>query len=114
MLSGNGSLQQQCRRRIPTPTAALLYFTGIAKMFPKNPKVAYQQPVWRAYRASMRNLGLLDDDRALTSDGVALAKKYAAACRAKDTSGNSMLPDRLRVVTMSRPAPLPRSANVTV
>src|SRR5215212_627346 len=25
VLSGDGSLQQQCRRRIPTPTAALLY-----------------------------------------------------------------------------------------
>ena len=35
VLSGDGSLQQQCRRRIPTPTAALLYFTGVAKLFPK-------------------------------------------------------------------------------
>ena len=40
VLNGNGAIQQQCRRRIPTPMAALLYFTGIAKMFPKNPKVA--------------------------------------------------------------------------
>ena len=40
VLSGDGSLQQQCRRRIPTPTAALLYFSGVAKLFPKNPKVA--------------------------------------------------------------------------
>jgi GT2 family glycosyltransferase len=40
VLSGDGSLQQQCRRRIPTPTAALLYFTGVAKLFPKNPRVA--------------------------------------------------------------------------
>jgi hypothetical protein len=40
VLSGDGSLQQQCRRRIPTPTAALLYFTGVARMFPKNPRVA--------------------------------------------------------------------------
>jgi GT2 family glycosyltransferase len=40
VLSGDGSLQEQCRRRIPTPTAALLYFTGVARMFPKNPKVA--------------------------------------------------------------------------
>jgi GT2 family glycosyltransferase len=40
VLSGDGSLQQQCRRRIPTPTAALLYFTGIARLFPKNPNVA--------------------------------------------------------------------------
>ena len=40
VLSGDGSLQQQCRRRIPTPAAALLYFTGVAGMFPKNPNVA--------------------------------------------------------------------------
>jgi GT2 family glycosyltransferase len=40
VLSGDGSLQQQCRRRIPTPMAALLYFTGVAKLFPKNPRVA--------------------------------------------------------------------------
>jgi GT2 family glycosyltransferase len=40
VLSGDGSLQQQCRRKIPTPAAALLYFSGIAKLFPKNPRVA--------------------------------------------------------------------------
>ena len=40
VLSGNGSLQQQCRRKIPTPLAALCYFTGLAKLFPKNPRVA--------------------------------------------------------------------------
>ena len=40
VLSGDGSLQQQCRRRIPSPMAALLYFTGVARMFPKNPKIA--------------------------------------------------------------------------
>jgi GT2 family glycosyltransferase len=40
VLSGDGSLQQQCRRHVPTPTAALFYFTGIAKLFPKNPNVA--------------------------------------------------------------------------
>jgi GT2 family glycosyltransferase len=40
VLSGDGSLQNQCRRRIPTPAAALLYFSGVAKLFPKNPKVA--------------------------------------------------------------------------
>lgn len=40
VLSGDGSLQQQCRRRIPSPTAALLYFTGVARMFPKNRRVA--------------------------------------------------------------------------
>lgn len=40
VLNADGSLQQQCRRRIPTPTAALLYFTGVAKLFPKNPALA--------------------------------------------------------------------------
>jgi GT2 family glycosyltransferase len=40
VLSGDGSLQQQCRRRIPTPAAALLYFSGVARLFPKNPRVA--------------------------------------------------------------------------
>src|SRR6266478_5075243 len=40
VLSGDGSLQQQCRRRIPTPAAALLYFSGVAKLFPKNAKLA--------------------------------------------------------------------------
>ena len=40
VLSGDGSLQQQCRRRIPTPMAALLYFTGVAGWFPKNETVA--------------------------------------------------------------------------
>lgn len=40
VLSGDGSLQQQCRRRIPTPIAALLYFTGVTRMFPKNEAVA--------------------------------------------------------------------------
>ena len=40
VLNGDGTLQQQCRRRIPTPTAALLYFTGIARLFPRSPRVA--------------------------------------------------------------------------
>ena len=40
VLSGNGAIQQQCRRRIPTPMAALLYFTGVARMFPRNPRIA--------------------------------------------------------------------------
>ena len=40
VLSGNGAIQQQCRRRIPTPAAALLYFTGVARMFPKSPRIA--------------------------------------------------------------------------
>src|SRR5262249_12013968 len=40
VLNSDGSLQQQCRRRVPTPGAALLYFTGVAKLFPKNPRIA--------------------------------------------------------------------------
>jgi GT2 family glycosyltransferase len=40
VLSGDGSLQQQCRRRIPTPMAALLYFTGVASLFPKSEAMA--------------------------------------------------------------------------
>ncbi len=40
VLSGDGSLQQQCRRRIPTPAAAFFYFTGIARLFPANPRFA--------------------------------------------------------------------------
>jgi len=40
VLNSDGSLQQQCRRRIPTPSAALLYFSGVAKLFPKNPRIA--------------------------------------------------------------------------
>jgi GT2 family glycosyltransferase len=40
VLNGNGAIQEQCRRRIPTPAAALLYFTGVARMFPRNPSIA--------------------------------------------------------------------------
>jgi len=40
VLNSDGTLQQQCRRRIPTPGAALLYFSGIARLFPKNPRIA--------------------------------------------------------------------------
>jgi GT2 family glycosyltransferase len=40
VLNSDGTLQQQCRRRIPTPSAALLYFTGVARLFPKNPRIA--------------------------------------------------------------------------
>lgn len=40
VLNGNGAIQEQCRRRVPTPSAALLYFTGLARLFPKNPKIA--------------------------------------------------------------------------
>ena len=40
VLSGNGAIQQQCRRRIPTPAAAFFYFSGVARMFPRNPRIA--------------------------------------------------------------------------
>jgi hypothetical protein len=60
---------------------------------PKNPRDAYRVPVWRAYRASMRGLGLLDRDNALTDDGSALAGRFATACRPKDSSGRTLLPE---------------------
>jgi GT2 family glycosyltransferase len=40
VLNGNGAIQEQCRRRIPTPAAAFFYFIGMAKIFPKNPRFA--------------------------------------------------------------------------
>ncbi|MGE3764470.1 MAG: hypothetical protein AB7L94_19585 [Kofleriaceae bacterium] len=49
--------------------------------------------MWRAYRASMRGLGLLDRDDALTDDGNGLARRFVAACRPKDSSGRTLLPD---------------------
>lgn len=60
---------------------------------PKNPRDAYRVPVWRAYRASMRGLGLLDRDDALTDEGNGLAGRFAAACRPKDASGRTLLPE---------------------
>ena len=59
---------------------------------PTDPRDAYRVPVWRAYRASMRSLGLLDRDDALTDDGATLARRFAAACSPKDHSGKTMLP----------------------
>jgi hypothetical protein len=59
---------------------------------PKDPRSAFRTPVWRGYRASMQRLGLLDDDYALTDDGKALAKLFAAACHPPDQSGDTMLP----------------------
>lgn len=56
---------------------------------PSDPTEAYRVPVWRAYRASMRNLGLLDRDDTLTDDGAMLARRFVAACRPKDTSGEN-------------------------
>lgn len=59
---------------------------------PPEPHRAYRVPVWRAYRASMQSLGLLDDGYALTADyGSALAKAFSAACK-PDASGRVMLP----------------------
>lgn len=60
---------------------------------PDDPRDAYRVPVWRAYRASMRNIGLLDQDDALTDTGEALAKQFVAACRPKDSSGRTTLPE---------------------
>ena len=60
---------------------------------PKNPRDAYRVPVWRAYRASMRGLGLLDRDDALTDEGSALARRFVASCRPKDASGRTPLPE---------------------
>lgn len=60
---------------------------------PPDPRDAYRVPVWRAYRASMRDLGLLDRDDSLTDDGVMLARRFVAACRPKDATGKTMLPE---------------------
>jgi hypothetical protein len=59
---------------------------------PADPRDAYRVPVWRAYRASMRSLGLLDRDDGLTDDGRTLARRFVAACGPKDYSGKTMLP----------------------
>jgi GT2 family glycosyltransferase len=40
VVCGDGSLQQQCRRRIPTPLGALLYFTKLSHRFAKNARFA--------------------------------------------------------------------------
>jgi hypothetical protein len=58
---------------------------------PTDPHDAYHVPVWRAYRASMRDLGLLDRQNALTEEGAKLAQMFAATCR-PNASGNVMLP----------------------
>lgn len=59
---------------------------------PPDPRDAYRVPVWRGYRASMRSLDLLDSEDNLTDDGIALARRFVAACRPKDTGGRTMLP----------------------
>jgi hypothetical protein len=65
---------------------------GTFRTPPTDPKDAYRVPVWRAYRASMRSLDLLATNDELTDDGVALARRFADACRPKDASGATMLP----------------------
>jgi len=59
---------------------------------PPEPREAYRVPVWRAYRASMQSLELLDYSYALTDDGGKLAKAFSAACK-PDPSGRTMLPE---------------------
>lgn len=71
------------------------------KLPPDKPTLAYQSPVWRSYRASMRSLGLLDPSDALTSEGDALARQFARACKPKELSGKRMLPDGACLSRMS-------------
>jgi len=59
---------------------------------PSDPRDAYRVPVWRAYRASMRDLRLLERDDTLTHNGEMLARRFFAACRPKDATGRTMLP----------------------
>lgn len=60
---------------------------------PADPRTeAYRIPVWRAYRAPMQRLGLLDASYCLTGDGEALARRFAKACGRLDASGRSLLP----------------------
>jgi hypothetical protein len=70
---------------------------------PADPRDAYRVPVWRAYRASLRNLDLLDRDDALTDDGDALARRFDASCRPKDSSGKTMLPESACLSAMRSP-----------
>ena len=39
VLNSDGSFQPQCRRGMPTPLAALFYFTGISRVWPRNPRI---------------------------------------------------------------------------
>lgn len=50
---------------------------------PPDARDAYRVPVWRAYRASMRGLGLLDRDDALTDEGLGLARRFVASADRK-------------------------------
>ena len=70
---------------------------------PPDPRNAYRVPVWRAYRASMRSLNLLDSNDELTDDGKALASRFVVACRPNDASGKSMLPASACLSAMKSP-----------
>lgn len=65
--------------------------TEFAGSVPKDPRRVYRVPAWRAYRASMESLGLLDGHYGLTDDGDRAARAFSAACR-PDPSGKRMLP----------------------
>lgn len=60
---------------------------------PADPRVAYKTPVWRAYRASMLALGLLEGGRAfrLTETGSRAAKYFKQAARPRN-GGRVSLP----------------------
>lgn len=68
---------------------------------PSDPRVAYQTPVWRSYRASMRSLGFLNLNDDLTDEGDALARQFSRACSPKDKSGTKMLPQGACLSVMS-------------
>jgi hypothetical protein len=70
---------------------------------PPDPRDAYRVPVWRAYRASMRSLNLVDSKDDLTDDGKALASRFVVACRPSDASGKSMLPASACLSAMKSP-----------
>ena len=40
VMNRDGTIQNQCRRGFPTPVAALAYFSGLSRLFPKNPRFA--------------------------------------------------------------------------
>lgn len=68
---------------------------------PADPTTVYLTPAWREYRASMKSLGLLDQKDALTKNGAGLATAFFAACRPKDSSGDTALPKSACLSNMS-------------
>jgi hypothetical protein len=70
---------------------------------PAEPRQVYRVPAWRAYRAPMQSLDLLEHDYALTSYGDALAKAWSAVCKGADASGTTMLPPLACLLKLSRP-----------